>query len=53
MSSRYWVVGGEYTDTNFSRLVDGKSLALQIVAQHRDQRRFVLDDQDEGLHRLP
>ena len=23
MSSRYWVVGGEYTDTQFSRVVDG------------------------------
>jgi hypothetical protein len=23
MTSRYWVVGGEYTDTDFSRLVDG------------------------------
>jgi hypothetical protein len=23
MSSRYWVVGGEYTDTQFSRVIDG------------------------------
>jgi len=23
MSSRYWVVGGEYTDTHFSQVVDG------------------------------
>ncbi len=23
MTSRYWVVGGEYTDTHFSRVVDG------------------------------
>ena len=32
------------------RLVNGETLALQIVAQHRDKRCLVFDDQDNRFH---
>ena len=35
------------------RRIDRKSLAFEIVAQHRDERHLVFDDQDERLHRAP
>ena len=36
MSMRFWVVGGEYTDTSFERLVDGSERVLGPFSD-RDQ----------------
>ena len=33
--------------------IDHKALAFEVVAQHGDERRLVLDDQDQRLHRMP
>src|SRR5262249_546277 len=34
------------------RCGDAEALALQVVAQQRHQRRLVLDDEDEWVHRV-
>jgi len=35
-TSRYWIVGGEYTDTNFSKLVEDTRQVLGPFTQYDD-----------------
>jgi hypothetical protein len=43
MSSRFWVIGGEYTDTAFERLVEGSGEVLGPYDSY-DQARAVWQD---------
>jgi hypothetical protein len=43
MDGRFWVIGGEYTDTAFERLVDGTGQVLGPYASY-DEARAVWQD---------
>ena len=37
MSNRFWVIGGEYTDTRFSQLIDGTEQMFGPLGPYRQR----------------
>lgn len=35
---RFWIIGGEYTDTRFESLIDGTERLIGPFAEHREAR---------------
>ena len=38
MSKKFWVIGGEYTDTRFSQLIDGTGRMFGPFNEHQEAR---------------
>jgi hypothetical protein len=50
MSSVYWVIGGEYSDTHFTKIVEGSAKAFGPFRNYDDAKRVWREHSLESRH---